>query len=91
MTHSIIIRIPVDAVVQWLQPITQTYLEYIVQIATLPPRFGLAHHEESYTDDEREQELADVCSSVTWKMAQSRKYVFSCIFFSGECGKDNHR
>ena len=64
---------------QWLQPISQTYLDYIVQLATLPPIFGLAHHEESYTDDAKEQELADVCSSVTWMMAQSRKYVFVFI------------
>lgn len=58
---------------QWLQPKSQTYLEYIVQLATLPPIFGLSHHEESYTDDAKEQELVDVCASVTWMMAQTRK------------------
>ena len=71
-----------DAVAQWLQPETQTYLDYIIQIATLPPIFGLAHHEASYTDDAKEQELADVCSSVTWMIAQSRRLDYASCYYA---------
>jgi hypothetical protein len=69
---------PFDAVVQWEQDVTQTFVDFKVQVGCLPPSFGLSEGGgqgggQGQGQGQRLEASLLLLSEVTWKPAMARR------------------